>query len=140
LKVEQENLTTRKNFPEKEYPHSELTQSIIAAAIEVHKELGPGFLESIYEKALIIALQQLGHDVKSQVTVNVLFRGELVGQHRMDLLVDDSVVVELKSVQALAGIHVAQLRSTLKAADKSVGLLINFNQTILTHGVKRVIN
>ncbi|MBN1555165.1 MAG: GxxExxY protein [Phycisphaerae bacterium] len=127
-----------KTFSGENYPHSQLTQSIIAAAIEVHKELGPGFLESIYEKALIIALQQQGHNVQSQVTLNVLFRGEWVGQHRMDLLVDDAVVVELKSVQALASVHTAQLRSTLKAAQKAIGLLINFNQTILAHGVKRV--
>jgi GxxExxY protein len=140
LKVKLDNSTSEKAFSGEKYPHSSLTQSIIAAAIEVHKELGPGFLESIYEKALSLALQQLGHDVKSQVTENVLFRGELIGQHRMDLLVDNAVVVELKSVQALASVHAAQLRSTLKAANKAIGLLINFNQTILTQGVKRVIN
>ncbi len=127
-------------FLEKYYPHQELTDKIIAAAIEVHRELGPGFLEQIYENALVMELTDRGHDVARQTTCDVTYRGRLVGQHRLDLLVDDTVVVELKSVDALAARHCAQLRSTLKAAGKRVGLLMNFNQKTLVDGLQRVIN
>lgn len=123
-----------------EYPLEQLTGSIITAAVQVHKELGPGFLESVYENAMILELQARGHKVERQVELNVNYRGQLVGQHRLDLLVDDAVVLELKSVEALAAVHTAQLRSTLRAANKRIGLLMNFNQRTLTSGVRRVIN
>ena len=122
------------------YPHQDLTQSIISAAIEVHRALGPGFLERIYENALCIELDARAHSVARQLVVDVKYRGCRVGQHRIDLLVDDKVVVELKSVEALASAHKAQLRSTLKAADKRIGLLLNFNRATLKEGLKRVIN
>ncbi len=131
---------TSRSFSEKEYPLQELTSGIIAAAIEVHRQLGPGFLEKIYENAVAVELEARGHKVERQLTYDVSFRGQVIGQHRLDLLVDDEVVIEMKSVEALAKTHQAQLRSTLKAANKRVGLLINFNQATLTSGVKRVIN
>ncbi|MGC9454301.1 MAG: GxxExxY protein [Phycisphaerae bacterium] len=127
-------------FSENEYPQQELTKRIIAAGVEVHRELGPGFVEKIYENALASELLRRGHKVDRQVVVRVGYRGEVVGEHRIDLMVDDSVVVELKTVDALAEVHKAQLRSTLKAAGKQVGLLINFNRPTLTEGVRRVIN
>ncbi|MDY6913821.1 MAG: GxxExxY protein [Planctomycetota bacterium] len=117
-----------KGFVESEYPQPELTDAIIAAAVDVHRELGPGFVEKIYEKALVIELERRGHNVARQLKVDVQYQGNLVGQHRIDLLVDDEIVVELKSVEALAAVHKAQLRSTLKAAGKRVDLLMNFNQ------------
>jgi GxxExxY protein len=102
--------------------------------------MGPGYVEKIYENALVLELESRGHKVDRQITVDVAYRGKLVGQHRIDLLVDDLVVLELKSVEALANAHKAQLRSSLKAAGKRIGLLMNFNQETLTSGVKRVIN
>ena len=127
-------------FPECEYPLRELTEAIIAAAIAAHRELGPGFVEKVYENALAVELELRGHEVKRQVPVTISYRGRVVGKHTLDLLVDDQVVVELKSVEALASVHMAQLRSALKAAGKRVGLLMNFNQPTLTSGVRRVIN
>ena len=127
-------------YPPHEYPHLDLTKAIISAAIEVHRHLGPGFLEKIYEQALVQELQSRGHSVQQQLTFDVAYKGNSVGEHRVDLLVDDLVVLELNSVDELAAKHKAQLRSTLKAAKKRIGLLINFNQSILTDGVKRVIN
>ena len=127
-------------FSAEAYPHQDLTESIIAAAIEVHRTLGPGFVEKIYERAFVIELTGRGHKVDRQLTCDVKYLGELVGQHRLDLLVDDRIVIELKSVEALADVHKAQLRSTLKAAAKRVGLLINFNHETLKEGLKRVIN
>lgn len=127
-------------YSENEYPQQELTKRIIAAGVEVHRELGPGFVEKIYENALASELLHRGHNVDRQVVVRVGYRGEIVGEHRIDLMVDDLVVVELKTVDALAEVHKAQLRSTLKAAGKQVGLLINFNRPTLTEGVRRVIN
>jgi GxxExxY protein len=124
----------------KEYPLKDLTEKIIGAAVDVHRALGPGFLEKVYENALVLELEARGHKVARQVTVAVLYREKLVGQHRIDLLVDDLVVLELKSVEALARAHQAQLRSTLKAANKRIGLLMNFNQATLTSGIRRVIN
>ena len=127
-------------FSENEYPLQELTDSIISAAIEVHRELGPGFLEKIYENALAMELEARGHKVDRQVATDVIFRGMPVCQHRIDLMIDDSVIVDLKSVDALVSAHKAQLRSTLKAAGKRVGLLMNFNQATLASGLKRIIN
>ena len=131
---------TKQGFPESEYPLSELTEAIIAAGVEVHRALGPGFVEKIYENALAIELEARGHRVERQVVTSVSYRGQAIGQHRIDLLVDDQAVLELKSVEALAAAHKAQLRSTLRAAGKRGGLLMNFNQATLTSGVKRVIN
>jgi GxxExxY protein len=127
-------------FPEREYPLQGLTEEVIAAAIEVHRQLGPGFVEKIYENALVLELQTQGHQVERQVTVDVSYRGQTVGQHPIDLLVDSEIVVELKSVEALAAAHKAQLRSALKAAGKRVGLLMNFNRATLKDGLRSVIN
>ena len=126
-------------YPESLFPLKGLTDAIINAAISVHRDLGPGFLESIYENALVIELESRGHGVGRQIEYEVLYRGKLVGKHRLDVLVDNQVVVELKSVEALARQHQAQLRSTLKAAGKKVGLLLNFNQAKLADGIKRVV-
>ena len=128
------------DYPDDVYPCQDLTGAIIAAAIEVHERLGPGFLESIYEHALALELSARGHKVARQVLFDVVYRGQVVGQHRLDLLVDERIVLELKAVQALADVHKAQLLSTLKAAGKKVGLLMNFNRTTLAPGIKRVVN
>jgi GxxExxY protein len=113
-----------------------LTQRIIGAAIDVHRELGPGFLESIYEEALCIALDDCNLRYVRQLSVPVRFRGHHVGEHRLDLLVEDTVIIELKAVAELEAIFYASLRSYLKATGKELGLLLNFATPSLT--IKRV--
>jgi GxxExxY protein len=117
--------------------HQELTGRIIACAIEVHKALGPGFLESIYETALAIELRHSGLQVEQQKLLPITYRGALIGEHRLDLLVEGQIIVELKAISALEDIHFAIVRSYLKAARLEHGLLLNFATMPLT--VKRVI-
>jgi GxxExxY protein len=115
-----------------------LSNQIIGAAIKVHKELGPGFLESIYEEALKVELSKNELDFASQMEVQIEYLGVPVGLHRLDLLVQNEVIVELKAVKELADIHFAQLRSYLKATGMKVGLLLNFSKPTLE--VRRVVN
>jgi GxxExxY protein len=111
---------------------------VIGAAVAVHTALGPGFLESIYQRALEIELDLRDIEFQRQLEVDVRYRGETVGRHRLDLLVEQSVVVELKAVSVILEAHLAQLRSYLKATDTRVGLLLNFSAPVL--GVRRVVN
>lgn len=127
------NLETRK--PEKE-ANELLIERIIGAAIRVHTELGPGFLESLYEEALGIELRALGLQYDRQKPVPIFYRAQPIGEHRVDLLVEGSVVVELKATSALEKVHFAILRSYLKGVGLSDGLLFNFAATRLT--IKRV--
>jgi len=115
-----------------------LSNQIIGAAIKVHKELGPGFLESIYEEALKVELSKNELDFASQMEVQIEYLGVPVGLHRLDLLVQNEVILELKAVKELADIHFAQLRSYLKATSIKVGLLLNFSKPTLE--VRRVVN
>ncbi len=117
--------------------HEELTGKIIACAIEVHKAPGPGFLESIYEAALVVELNRAGLRVERRKVLPIYYRDVLVGEHRLDLLVEDTIIVELKAICALEDIHFAIVRSYLKAARLEHGLLFNFATMPLT--VKRVI-
>ena len=114
-----------------------LSGRILEAAVNVHRILGPGFLESVYENALVVALNQRAIRFESQREVRISFEGHDVGLHRLDLLVEDQIVVELKAVKALDDIHFAQLRSYLKATSLHVGLLLNFNSPTLV--AKRVV-
>jgi len=108
---------------------NEISYRIVGSAIEVHKELGPGLLEKIYEICLIDELNNIGLNVKSQVTLPVSYKGkELELGLILDLLVNDSVIVELKSVESILPIHIAQLLTYLKLTKKPKGLLINFNR------------
>ncbi len=113
-----------------------LTEQIIGAAIEVHRRLGPGFLESIYEKSLLIELGKRGLFVESQVLIDVLYDGHVVGQHRLDLVVERSLVVELKTVRDFDDVHFVITRSYLRALNLRHGLLLNFAKVKLE--VKRV--
>ena len=109
--------------------------------MEVYKNLGPGLLESVYEKALIHELSIKGIPVKSQVEVEMNYKGVNVGEGlRLDLLVDDKLIVELKSVEELKPVHYKQLLTYLKLLDRRLGLLINFNVTDIMLGVNRVVN
>ena len=106
--------------------HENITKHILAAAFEVMNEIGHGFLESVYERSLLIALQSKGLKVKSQVPIAVMFRNQVVGEFFADLLIDDSVIIELKATKALAPEHQAQVINYLNATEIEVGLLINF--------------
>ncbi|MBE8965578.1 GxxExxY protein [Nostocales cyanobacterium LEGE 12452] len=116
-----------------------LTGEVIGAAIEVHKVLGPGFLEEVYKEALIIEFFRCGipHLVEKSVTVN--YKGHEVGKGRLDFLVANCLIVELKAVQNLAPIHEAQVLSYLKMTNYPLALLINFNVLLLKDGIKRII-
>ena len=116
-----------------------LAYAVIGAAIEVHRVLGPGFLESVYEEALCVELQLRGIHFKSQPVVAVNYKGQQVGEGRLDLLVGGALIVELKAVDALASIHSAQVISYLKMTGHQLGLLINFNVPILREGIKRIV-
>ena len=106
--------------------HNDLTQSVIGCAFEVINELGSGFLESVYENAMVLALSEAGLPVQSQVPIPVTFRGKRVGDFYADLLVDEKVIVELKAVRAIVPEHQAQIINYLNATGIEVGLLINF--------------
>ncbi|MCB9578381.1 MAG: GxxExxY protein [Polyangiaceae bacterium] len=123
--------------PSAEIDH--LARRVIGAAIEVHRCLGPGFLEAVYEEALCVELALHGIRFARQVPVGVKYKGELVGEARLDLLVEDELVVELKAVESIAPIHWAQVLSYLKATRHRLGLLINFNVDVLQRGIKRVV-
>ncbi len=120
---------------------NEISSKIIGAAIEVHKQLGPGLLESTYETCLTYELKQMGLDVKQQQALPVVYKEvKLDAGYRIDLLVENKVIVEIKSVDALADIHTAQLLTYLKLKDLKLGLLINFNSVRVIDGLKRILN
>jgi GxxExxY protein len=123
--------------PGKGLEHEDLTDKIIGSAIEVHKKLGPGFLESMYENAFTVELQKHNLQVERQREVVIKYDGIEVGRHRLDLIIDDTIVVELKAVKNIEDIHFAIVRSYLRALGKEHGLLINFSEKVLE--VKRVI-
>jgi len=113
--------------------HEEITKTVIGCAFEVINELGAGFLESVYEKALLLALRQKGLSAIAQHPVKVLFRGECVGDFYADIFVEDNVIVELKAVKAIAPEHQAQTINYLNATGIEVGLLINFGNPKLEY-------
>lgn len=120
---------------------NDISGAIVDAAMKVHTTLGPGLLESAYEACLTHELRKRGHTVGAQAALPVLYDGTQVDVgYRIDLLVDDAVVVELKAVDKLAPIHDAQLLTYLKLSGKKVGLLINFNVLHLKDGIKRMVN
>lgn len=118
-----------------------ISQKVLGCALEVHRTLGPGLLETIYEKALAQELTEAGLQFAAQVQLPVIYKGRDLGcGFRIDLLVENSVVVELKTVDQLAPIHDAQLLTYLKLSGHHIGLLINFNVPLLKHGVKRLVH
>ena len=120
---------------------NDLSYKVIGCAMEVYKTLGPGLLEATYEKALIHELTLAGIPVQSQVEVAMSYKGVNIGEGlRLDLLVDNQLIVELKSVEELKPVHHKQLLTYLKLMDKRLGLLINFNVTDIMHGINRVVN
>lgn len=127
------------NVRGEDYPHKELTERIIGCAICVHRALGPGYLEAIYENAMGYELRKQRLSFERQRSIKIVYDGFEVGKHRIDLLVEGKVVVELKSVDMLVPKHLAQVISTLKAAHLQVGLLLNFDEARMIDGVKRVV-
>jgi GxxExxY protein len=119
--------------------HRPLTASIIAAAIEVHRHLGPGLLEPIYDTAMCIEFDERGIKYVHQAKVPAYYKGRLLGEYKVDFLVEDTVVVELKSVAALLPVFDAQLLTYLRIMQKRIGLLMNFNSRLLREGVRRFV-
>ena len=111
--------------------HEGITESIIGSAMEVHRALGPGFLESIYKNALLHELRLRGLSPKTELEVQVVYRDRIVGTHRLDIVIEDRVIVELKAVSGLVQIHIAQTLSYMKAIGSEVGLVINFGEDSL---------
>jgi GxxExxY protein len=118
---------------------NQLSERVIGCAIAVHRALGPGLLESAYDGALCIELAYERLQFLRQVQSPIEYRGRLVGAYRLDFLVEDSLVVELKSVERLDYVYVAQMLTYLKATNKRFGLIFNFNVPVLKNGIRRVI-
>jgi GxxExxY protein len=116
-----------------------LTDRILACAIEVHRHLGPGLLESIYESALCVEFNAAGLSFKRQIGNPLYYKGTLISEHRPDLVVADRVIVEVKSVERFDRIHMAQLVTYLRVTGLRTGLILNFNSAMLKHGIRRVI-
>ena len=118
---------------------NELTGTVIGCAIDVHRELGPGLLESAYEQCLLYEIRRKGIEVYNQVRLPISYKGlEIDAGYRLDLFLPDKLILELKVVDKIAPIHKAQLMSYLKLSKIKTGLLINFNETQLTHGINRI--
>jgi GxxExxY protein len=119
----------------------QISRRIIGAAIEVHRHLGPGLLESAYQSCLVFELRKLGLNVDEQTPLPIVYKEvQLDCGYRLDLVVEDEIIVEVKAIEGLLPIHEAQLLSYLRLAHKKVGLLINFHVPILKNGLKRIVN
>lgn len=120
---------------------NEISYRIIGAAIELHKAIGPGLLESVYESALAYDLKALGFDVKQQVPRPFIYKTmKMETGFRMDLVVNDKVIIEVKCVEKINDVHLAQTLTYLKLSDMKLGLIINFRCSILKDGIKRIVN
>ena len=140
--MEHRDSETQRIIKGEEYARlNQLSKDFIAAAIEVHKELGPGLLESVYEDCLREELLMRGIRFQSQVDIPLVYKGRDTGKvFRLDLLVEDTLIVELKAVEELRPVHEVQLLTYLKLSNKPIGLLVNFNVPVLRDGIKRKIN
>jgi GxxExxY protein len=120
---------------------NEISGKIIAAAMKVHTAIGPGLLESIYQTCLLHELKKAGMAAQAEVPLPVVYDGlRMDSKYRIDLLVENTIIVEIKCMEALLPIHKAQLLTYLRLANKPLGLLLNFNVVHLRHGIKRVLN
>ncbi|MBS3737936.1 GxxExxY protein [Mesohalobacter halotolerans] len=118
-----------------------ISSKVIGAAIEVHKQLWPGLLEKTYEACLLYELEEQGLEVKRQMALPIVYKKvKLNAGYRIDLLIENKVIVEIKSVEALVDIHTAQLLTYLILKDLKLGLLINFNEVLLKNGIRRIVN
>ncbi len=120
---------------------NEISKAIIGFAIEVHKKLGPGLLESAYQECLYYELKKAGLKVEKEKPMPIVYKEvKLDHGYRIDILVEDNIVIELKSVEALTDVHFAQVLTYLKLGEYKLGLLINFNVKLLKNGIRRIIN
>lgn len=118
--------------------NTELTERIIGCAIEVHRVLGPGLPEAVCETALCIEMQSRDIPFKRQVRVPIYYKGQLISEHRPDLIVEDEVIIEVKSIERIAEVHVAQVKTYLRITSLNVGLIMNFNAATMRAGIRRV--
>ena len=118
---------------------TELTETVIRCGVEVHRHLGPGLLESVYETAICIEFTAAGLSFTRQIGVPLYYKGALISEHRPDLVVADRVIVEIKSVERVDPVHTAQVLTYLRVAGLRTGLILNFNTAMLKHGIRRVI-
>lgn len=119
----------------------DISYEIIGCAYEVHRTLGPGLLESVYQKALVQELKLRGFKVKSEVDIEINYKGVNVGSDlRLDIIVNDTIIIELKSVETILPIHKKQLLTYLRLTNFQLGLLINFNTNLLKDGITRIVN
>jgi GxxExxY protein len=116
-----------------------LTDRILACAIEVHRHLGPGLLESVYESAICMEFNAVQLSFKRQIGVRLYYKGTLISEHRPDLVVENRVIVEINSIERLDRIHMAQMLTYLRVTRLRTGLILNFNSAVLKQGVRRVI-
>mgnify|MGYP006273679053 CR=1 FL=1 len=126
----------------KKEPGSEvdsLASRVIGAAIEVHRHLGAGFLESVYQQSLAIEMLNRGIGFEQEAPIGLTYKGHRVGEAKLDFLIDKQLIVELKAVDAIHPIYHAQVMNYLRATNLSLGLLINFNTTVLKDGIKRIV-
>src|SRR4029078_12129239 len=137
--MERQDAKDAREFQEPDEDLDRIASVLVGAAVEVHRHLGPGFLESVYEPSLCVELGLRAITFQRQVPVAVEYKGHPVGDGRLDLLVEDRLIVELTAVDALEPIHGVQLRSYLKATGRSLGILINFNVPVLLRGVRRIL-
>ena len=120
---------------------TKITEKIIGAAIEVHKTLGPGLLESAYQECLLFELKNLGLEVKKEISLPIIYKDiKLDHGYRIDLLVENKIVLELKTVESFTDVHTAQILTYMKLGNYPLGLLINFHTKLLKNGLKRFIN
>ena len=125
--------------PVPDFELNRITYAIIGAAIEVHKVLGPGYTERVYENALAVEFRRRGIPFVQQFNFNVLYQQEWVGEGRIDFLVEGKVVVELKAIEQILSVHPAQVVSYLKCTRLKIGILINFNTKYLKDGIRRIL-
>ena len=116
---------------------NDITEAVIGCAIEVHRQLGPGLLEASYESALCIELDDAGLSYQRQTVIPAVYKGRTIGDYRLDLVVEDAVVVEIKSVERFDPVFEAQVLTYLRVTGKKIGLLINFNSRLLRDGIRR---
>ena len=120
---------------------NDISYKVIGAAIELHKALGPGLLESVYENSLAFDLREIGLNVNQQVPMPLVYKGvKMDNGYRIDLIVENKLIVEIKSVETLAPVHFSQTLTYLKLSEKKLGLLINFNVSVLKEGIHRIVN
>lgn len=120
---------------------NEISYKVIGAAIELHKNLGPGLLESVYENALAYDLREAGLDVKQQIPIPLIYKEvNMDNGYRLDLLIENKVIIEIKSVESIAPVHFSQTLTYLKLSNTKLGLLINFNTDKLKDGIHRIVN